>query len=93
MMKKRQLLSHCITQLCKKSFYNNIIECVIVKLTWNKIKRICEFKNFNVFLITYVKYEIFKCANCENSFQYDVKFRKIVNELIIYFEKIRSKFN
>ena len=77
----------------KKKFYNDIIECVIVKLIWNKIKQICEFKNFNVFLITYVKYKNFKCANWKNLFQYNVKFRKIVNELIIYFEKIRSKFN
>ena len=77
----------------KKNFYDDIIECFIAKLAWNKIKQICKFKKFNVFLITYVKYEIFKCANCENFFQYDVKFRKIDNELIIYFEKIRFELN
>ena len=32
-LKKRRLLSHCITQLCEKKIYNNIIDCVIVKLT------------------------------------------------------------
>ena len=88
--------NHCRTALrscVKKKIYNDIVECVTVKLVWNKIKQICEFKNFNAFLITYVKYENFKCANCESLFQYDVKFRKIVNELIIYFEKIRLKFN
>ena len=86
---------HCRIALrnCIKKIYNDIIECVIVKLIWNKIKQICELKNFNAFLITYVKYEIFKCANCESSFQYNVKFREIDNELIIYFEKIRLEFN
>ena len=77
----------------KKNLYNNIIDCVIVKLIWNKIKQICEFKSFNAFLIIYVKYKVLKCANCKSSYQYNVKFRKIGNELVIYFEKIRSKFN
>ena len=76
-------MSHCITQLCEKNLYDNIIDCVIAKLIWKKIKQICELKNFNVFLIIYVKYEIFKCLNCKTFYQYNVKFREIDNELVI----------
>ena len=85
----RTALRSCV----KKNFYDDIAECVTVKLIWNKIKQVCELKDFSAFLITYVKYEIFKCANCESLFQYGVKFRKIGNELIIYFEKIRLELN
>ena len=92
-MKKQRLLLYNTTQLCKKNFYDDIVDCVIVKLTWNKIKQMCEFRSFNAFLIIYVKYEVFKYSNCETFYQYNVKFRKIDNELVIYFEKIRSKFD
>ena len=41
----------------------------------------------------FVKYKNFKCDDCEFFYQYDVKFRKIDNELIIYFEIFKINFN
>ena len=50
-------------------------------------------KNFAALMTIFVKYKNLKCDDCEFFYQYDVKFRKIDNELIIYFEIFKMNFN
>ena len=85
----RIALRNCV----KKNLYCDIINCKIVEIVWNIIKKICESKNSAALMTIFVKYKNLKCDDCEFFYQYDVKFRKIDNELIIYSEVFKMNLN
>ena len=71
-------------QIVNENFYHDIININIIKTIYDKIVNVCKFKNFNAFMIIYVKFNIFKTVNFDIINEYDIKFRNVINELIIY---------
>ena len=80
-------------QVIKKNLYHDIENFIIVKNVWSKIVEICEFTNFNAFIIIYYKWEIFKVEDCVNINKYEIKFRNIINKLSLYSFNFKMKSN
>ena len=77
----------------KKNLYHDIENFIIIKDVWNKIVEICEFIDFNAFMIIYYKWKVFKIENCVNINEYEIKFRNIINELSLYSSSFKMKSN
>ena len=71
--------------------YHDIKNMNVVKNVWEKIIKICKLKKFNAFMIIYSKFEFLKIFFCIDINEYDIKFRNIINELVIY--SFNSKMN
>ena len=63
----------------------------VTKNVYNKIVNVCKLINFNAFIIIYIKFNILKIVDCAIINEFDIKFRNIINELIIY--SFNSKIN
>ena len=71
-------------QIMNEGLYYNIKNIEIVKNVYEKIANVCKLKKFNAFITIYVKFDFFKTVNCVNINEYNIKFRNIINKLIIY---------
>ena len=76
---------------CEKKLFHDIENFEIAKNAYDFIVKIYKSKKFNAFIVIYFKFEIFKITNCVFVNEYDIKFRNIINELIIY--SFNSKIN
>ena len=70
--------------MMNENLYHDIININVTKTIYDKIVKICKFKNFSAFMIIYVKFDIFKIINSVIINEYDIKFRNIINEFVIY---------
>ena len=71
--------------------YHDIKDMNVAKNVWKKIIKICKLKKFNALMIIYSKFEFFKVFFCVDINEYDIKFRDIINEFVIY--SFNSKMN
>ena len=77
----------------KENLYLNIKNLLTTKKAWEIIIRICILKGLSALMTSFIKFKIFKVDNCVIINEYDIKFRNIVNELFIYFEKFKMNIN
>ena len=89
--KKNNLYYIILRVVVNKKFYHNVKNMIVVFDVWKKIVKICKFKKFNAFIIIYNKFEFFKIVNYIIINAYDIQFRNIINEFIIYL--FNSKMN
>ena len=71
--------------------YHDIKDMNVAKNVWEKIIKICKLKKFSALMIIYSKFESLKVFFCVDINEYDIKFRNIINELVIY--SFNSKMN
>ena len=77
----------------KENLYLNIKNLFTIKKAWEIIIKICIFKDANVLMISFIKFEILKIDNYVIINEYDIKFQNIVNELLIYLKKFKMNIN
>ena len=71
--------------------YHDIKDMDVAKNVWEKIIKICKLKEFSALMTIYSKFESLKVFFCADINEYDIKFRNIINELVIY--SFNSKMN
>ena len=64
--------------------YHDIENFIVAKHVYNQIINVYKLKNFSAFIITYAKFDNIKVFNYIIVNEYSIKFKNIINELVIY---------